>query len=900
MGAAWSPASQDCCSGGVWAPFLRERPPGSRPSAKEASAGGLSPLEQAVAEVWCRVLGLPNGSIRDASQVSFVELGGESLLALRAAAGTRHLLCSDGDDSDSSEESPEPSGVSESPLRKAVAPQFGHLAGAFAVPALLVAPSLAAYCERLQSFGYQAPLATSDAHDASAAASGNSSEEQGWPAVRAACCSRDAGAAAKLAALLDAAAPREAALWCGAGPRAVGSGGSGGGSNNNNNYSNNNDQGSGNRSSSSAAAAGRFTALHAAARAGAVECVQLLLQRKARVTVTEGGAAMTPLHYAAMGSSSECLQLLLQAKAPLTVRDARGQSLIHAAARTGATQCLCLLLERLAQGNGGNVRALKSSEGTRGLLEWTDRWARSAVHWATLNGHAEALRLLLAAKASAAPRPITAHQMAKRTHLTQEQPLTLALRVHGPSSEVTQLLRDATAEMEESAVSQKAAAVIADFAGDSEYVLTLSQGTLDRLALWELRERLSEKTSAVQRVQCRIFFRSSSSPASLAALKSAEKVCAVVLRADGAELAEAVQEAAASQGGSCEAAIAKWISEVTRWPAVVDLWWKFSGCLSDAEAADKGAAREPLTFKITCRRSGTRFAKVSTQSLAVAAATAIGAARGWRPQVRRPDLEVRILISDSDLLVDVPLLVQGSVRTGGGQLVSAGMAAPVAWALARSAELRAGERVLDPMCGKAVILVEAALSIQPCCHFLGFDLDTEQLAGARSNAKLALASGARMDLLQGDACHLPLPDGSVDAIICDIPFGRQHGTIEECRGGLYKALLLEFDRVVTREKSGRMVLISSLEQEPWVLEAAGLGQPLTEAIPKSGASPSDLKVRWTCKARRELKLGFLDAVILVLRRPDEADGKGGPVLPAKSNRLWWETTAGRGDWADLK
>ncbi|CAE8656653.1 unnamed protein product, partial [Polarella glacialis] len=49
-----------------------------------------------------------------------------------------------------------------------------------------------------------------------------------------------------------------------------------------------------------------------------------------------------------------------------------------------------------------------------------------------------------------------------------------------------------------------------------------------------------------------------------------------------------------------------------------------------------------------------------------------------------------------------------------------------------------------------------------------------------------------------------------------------------------------------------------------------------------------------------LKLGFLDAVILVLRRPDEADGKGGPVLPAKSNRLWWETTAGRGDWADLK
>eukprot|EP00439_Symbiodinium_sp_Y106_P083576 s515_g23.t2 len=138
-------------------------------------------------------------------------------------------------------------------------------------------------------------------------------------------------------------------------------------------------------------------------------------------------------------------------------------------------------------------------------------------------------------------------------------------------------------------------------------------------------------------------------------------------------------------------------------------------------------------FKITCRRSGKRFAQLSSQGVAVAAATAIASKQGWRAQVRRPDLEVRILVSDSDILVDLPLLVQ-SVPSGGGELCSAGMAAPVAWALARSAELKQGDRVLDPMCGKAVILVEAALS-WPNCHYIGVDLDASQLSGARSNVR---------------------------------------------------------------------------------------------------------------------------------------------------------------------
>jgi len=254
--------------------------------------------------------------------------------------------------------------------------------------------------------------------------------------------------------------------------------------------------------------------------------------------------------------------------------------------------------------------------------------------------------------------------------------------------------------------------------------------------------------------------------------------------------------------------------------------------------------------------------------------------------VRSPDLEVRVLLSDADVLVDLPILVQSSVRTGGSEVCAAGMSAHVAWALARCAELQPGERVLDPMCGAGVILVEAAMC-WPNCSYIGVDIDESQLLCASSNCLLAARS---VELLNGDAQHLPFPSDSIDVLICDIPFGRQYSTIEECRNGLYTKLLLEFNRVVKSE-CGRMVLLSSLEQEPWVLHASGLGKLENEAGEQSGVQP------WVCIARRSLMLGFLEAVVLVFKRKDETTSAG---LPAPCNRLWWETSGGRNDWASLK
>ncbi|CAE7227279.1 SEP2, partial [Symbiodinium pilosum] len=145
-----------------------------------------------------------------------------------------------------------------------------------------------------------------------------------------------------------------------------------------------------------------------------VEALQQWEQELKQLQFCRQEPRQPPLHYAAMATGAGALNALLKAKAPLTVRDARGQSLLHAAARSGSTEALRRLLQAIRDGR------------SRGLLEWSDRWARSAVHWAALNGHPEVLKILLEAKA-----PLLAdvpHGVAGAVQLTER---TWAGRVSG-------------------------------------------------------------------------------------------------------------------------------------------------------------------------------------------------------------------------------------------------------------------------------------------------------------------------------------------------------------------------------------------------------------------------------------------------------------------------------------
>lgn len=93
---------------------------------------------------------------------------------------------------------------------------------------------------------------------------------------------------------------------------------------------------------------------------------------------------------------------------------------------------------------------------------------------------------------------------------------------------------------------------------------------------------------------------------------------------------------------------------------------------------------------------------------------------------------------------------------------------PVAAAMARLAGPRPGELVVDPCCGAGTLLIEAG-RLEPRARLHGFDLDPGALDAARANA----GPGAGIVLRRADAARLPLPDGGVDVVVCNPPWGGQ-------------------------------------------------------------------------------------------------------------------------------
>jgi SAM-dependent methyltransferase len=84
---------------------------------------------------------------------------------------------------------------------------------------------------------------------------------------------------------------------------------------------------------------------------------------------------------------------------------------------------------------------------------------------------------------------------------------------------------------------------------------------------------------------------------------------------------------------------------------------------------------------------------------------------------------------------------------------------PVAAQLAKHARLRAGQRVLDVGCGTGVVAVTAA---RQGARVTGLDLTPALLVRARENAQIA---GLGIDWQEGDVEHLPLDDGTFDAVL---------------------------------------------------------------------------------------------------------------------------------------
>lgn len=103
--------------------------------------------------------------------------------------------------------------------------------------------------------------------------------------------------------------------------------------------------------------------------------------------------------------------------------------------------------------------------------------------------------------------------------------------------------------------------------------------------------------------------------------------------------------------------------------------------------------------------------------------------------------------------------------------------------------------ILDPCCGSGTILAEAILRGWGA---LGHDIDPEAVEAAERNA----SDG---EITEGDARHLDLPDASVDAVVTNLPFGRQF-EIDEPMNDWLRKVTAELARVV--RPGGRVVLLA--------------------------------------------------------------------------------------------
>ena len=249
----------------------------------------------------------------------------------------------------------------------------------------------------------------------------------------------------------------------------------------------------------------------------------------------------------------------------------------------------------------------------------------------------------------------------------------------------------------------------------------------------------------------------------------------------------------------------------------------------------------PPAFSVTVNFVGRR--NYSTDEIKVAVASGIETTHRWQycESDSDADLNIRIFIEHERAYVGARLAAAPLHERSYKVMTIPGSLKPtVAAAMVRMGAFSAGSRVVDPLCGAGTIPIEAALS---GLDALGGDRNPDALAAARANGA---AAGVSARFESWDARALPLPDGRIDGVVCNLPWGRQVD-VEEQIEPFYADCLREIARVIG--DGGRAILLTSLTP---LLHAAAAGAGLrveTETeISLSGQTPVISVLR---KARKD-------------------------------------------------
>ncbi|XP_004077271.1 THUMP domain-containing protein 2 isoform X1 [Oryzias latipes] len=223
-------------------------------------------------------------------------------------------------------------------------------------------------------------------------------------------------------------------------------------------------------------------------------------------------------------------------------------------------------------------------------------------------------------------------------------------------------------------------------------------------------------------------------------------------------------------------------------------------CLTGDDEASESV--ENVSFRISCKCSGSVSRSFSSQEVSRMMGAAVSRLLGWKADLKNPLLEVSLHLSDDYCLLGIPLTRLPLANRS--YIKTTGLRSTVAWAMASLADIQPGFSVVDPMCGVGTILIEAAQEHQDAC-FVGVDIDDGQLQRANHNVLFAHL-GKSIQLLKASSMGLPLLSGTVDAVVCDLPFGRKFGSNTNMAADL-PLILWEMERILC--PGGTLVVLLS-------------------------------------------------------------------------------------------
>ncbi|GAB6019435.1 THUMP domain containing 2 [Chamberlinius hualienensis] len=196
-----------------------------------------------------------------------------------------------------------------------------------------------------------------------------------------------------------------------------------------------------------------------------------------------------------------------------------------------------------------------------------------------------------------------------------------------------------------------------------------------------------------------------------------------------------------------------------------------------------------LRYRINFRCTGEAASYRSTPTFANRLSKKVQSELNWKTDLKRPQLEIYVHWNDENLLVGFPLTKFPLSKRSYFKSIS--LRTTVCWAMGYCADIKPGSIVCDPMCGRGTILIELIKSFD-ASFVIGVDNSSEQVKCALNNCIHANVC-QKVELLKASIDALPLRPESVDAVLCDYPFGLLHGTLDSSKNLLPKALK-EMDR----------------------------------------------------------------------------------------------------------